>query len=158
MGEAPQILVTGATGFIGTHLVGKLAEEGRPARCLVRGSSLKVARDHLSRFGAELLYADHLTDSGSLGAATEGVATEGVATVFHLGGGGTVQMTSMDDYLRINVHATRNLLDAASDDPKRHPAKLVRQLQAIGYRVTLEEVEAAEHSRLFSPQLGAVVR
>jgi uncharacterized protein YbjT (DUF2867 family) len=30
MGEAPQIPVTGATGFIGTHLVGKLAEEGRP--------------------------------------------------------------------------------------------------------------------------------
>lgn len=28
-------------------------------------------------------------------------------------------------------------------DPKRHAAKLVRQLQAIGYRVTLEEVEAA---------------
>jgi nucleoside-diphosphate-sugar epimerase len=28
MGEAPQILVTGATGFIGTYLVGKLAEEG----------------------------------------------------------------------------------------------------------------------------------
>jgi nucleoside-diphosphate-sugar epimerase len=103
----------------------------------VRGSSLEVARDHLSRFGAELVYGD-LTDSGSLGAAPEGVTT-----VFHLGGGGTVQMTSMDDYLRINVDATRNLLDAASDDPKRHAAKLVRQLQAIGYRVTLEEVEAA---------------
>ena len=30
MGEAPQILVTGATGFIGTHLVGKLDEEVDP--------------------------------------------------------------------------------------------------------------------------------
>jgi nucleoside-diphosphate-sugar epimerase len=49
----------------------------------------------------------------------------------------------MDDYLRINVDATRNLLDAASDYPKRHAAKLVCQLQAIGYRVTLKEVEAA---------------
>ncbi len=78
--------------------------------------------------------------------------------VFHLGGGGTVQMTSMDDYLWINVDATRNLLDAASDDPKRHAAKLVRQLQAIGYRVTLEEVEAAEHSRHFHHSPGAVVR
>jgi hypothetical protein len=28
-------------------------------------------------------------------------------------------------------------------DPKRHADRLVRQLQAIGYRVTLEEVEAA---------------
>jgi nucleoside-diphosphate-sugar epimerase len=152
MGEAPQILVRGATGFIGTHLVGKLAEEGRPTRCLVRGSSLKVARDHLSRFEAELVYED-LTDSGSLGAATEGVTT-----VFNLGGGGTVQMTSMDDYLRINVDATRDLLDAASDDPKRHAAKLVRQLQAIGYRVTLEEVEAAEHSRHLHYSPSAVVR
>ena len=65
---------SGGGGFIGTHLVGKLAEEGRPTRCLVRRSSLKVARDHLSRFGAELVYGD-LTDSGSLGAATEGVTT-----------------------------------------------------------------------------------
>jgi nucleoside-diphosphate-sugar epimerase len=152
MGEAPQILVTGATGFIGTHLVGKLAEEGRPTRYLVRGSSLEVARDHLSGFGAELVYWD-LTDSGSLGAATEGVTT-----VFHLGGGGTVQMISMDDSLRINVDATWSLLGAASDDPKRHAAKLVRQLQAIGYRVTLEEVEAAEHSRHFHHSPGAVVR
>jgi uncharacterized protein YbjT (DUF2867 family) len=80
MGEAPQIPVTGATGFIGTHLAGKLAEEGRPTRRLVRGSSLKVARDHPRRFGAELVYGD-LTDSGSLGAATEGVTT-----VFDLGG------------------------------------------------------------------------
>jgi hypothetical protein len=67
----------------------------------VRGSSLKVARDHLGRFGAELVYGD-LTDSGSLGAATEGVTT-----VFHLGGDGTAQMTSMDDCLRINLDATR---------------------------------------------------
>jgi nucleoside-diphosphate-sugar epimerase len=119
---------------------------------VVRKSSLEVARDHPSRFGAELVYGD-LTDSGSLGAATEGVTT-----VFHLGGGGTVQMTSMDDYLRINVDATRNLLDAASDDPKRHAAKLVRQLQAIGYRVTPEEVEAAEHSRHLHHSPGAVVR
>ena len=67
-------------------------------------------------------------------------------------------MTSMDDYLRINVDATRNLLDAAPDDPKRHAAKLVRQLQSIGYRVTLEEVEAAEHSRHCHHGPGAVLR
>ncbi len=64
----------------------------------------------------------------------------------------------MDDYLRNNVDATRNLLDAASDDPKRRAVKLVRQLQAIGYRVTLEEVEAAEQSRHFHHSPGAVVR
>jgi len=68
------------------------------------------------------VYGD-LTDWGSLGAESEGVTT-----VFHLGGGGTVKV-SMGDYLRINVDATRNLLDAASDDPKRRAAKLVRQLQ-----------------------------
>jgi hypothetical protein len=50
------------------------------------------------------------------------------------------------------------LPDAASDDPKRHAAKLVRQLQAVGYRVTLEEVEAAEHSRHLHHSPGAVVR
>jgi hypothetical protein len=98
------------------------------------------------------VYGD-LMDSGWLGAATEGVTT-----VFDLGGGGTVQMTSMNDYLRINVDATRNLLDAASDDPKRHAAKLVRQLQAIGYRVTLEEVEPRSIRAIFHHSPGAVVR
>lgn len=106
MSERPNILITGATGFIGTHLATKLAKKGRPTRCLVRESSLEAAREHLSGLGAEIVHGD-LTDPGSLG-----TAVEDVTTVFHLGGGGTVQMMSMDDYLRINVDATRNILDA----------------------------------------------
>ena len=33
------ILVTGATGFVGSHLVDQLVERGRNVRCLVRRSS-----------------------------------------------------------------------------------------------------------------------
>jgi hypothetical protein len=37
-------------------------------------------------------------------------------------------------------------------------SKLVRQLQGIGYRVTLEEVEAVERSRHVHHSPGAIVR
>lgn len=37
-------------------------------------------------------------------------------------------------------------------DPQRHANKLVRQLRALGYDVTLQPVEAAKRSEAFSPQ------
>ena len=67
-------------------------------------------------------------------------------------------MTMGDGYLRMNVDATRNLLDAASDDPKRHTPKLVRQLHAIGYRVTLDEWGPRSIRAILTTALGAVVR
>ncbi len=106
MNEQPQMLVTGATGFIGSHLAGRLAARGDRVRCLVRDSSPAVAREYLSGLGAELVEGD-LTNPESLAPAVEGIAT-----VFHLGGGGTTQMMSEEAFRRINVDATRNLLEA----------------------------------------------
>ncbi len=106
MTEQPDVLITGATGFIGSHLATSLAERGQRTRCLVRGSSPPIALEYLRGLGAELVLGD-LTDRRSLD-----VAVDGIATVFHLGGGGTVRMMLEDDFRRINVDATRNILDA----------------------------------------------
>jgi nucleoside-diphosphate-sugar epimerase len=65
MGKA---LVTGATGFIGTHLVDALLARGDTVTCLVRKSS-KV--EHLEKLGVRLVEGD-VTDPESLPAAVAG--------------------------------------------------------------------------------------
>lgn len=65
------ILVTGGTGFVGSHLVKRLALEKIKTRCLVRKRS-NVER--LKEHGIELAYGD-LTDKESLKKALEGVET-----------------------------------------------------------------------------------
>ena len=99
------ILITGATGFIGSHLAKDLAEKGESIKCLVRRSSPKAAVQFLSGLGAELITGD-LTDEKSLGAAVKGVDT-----VFHLGGGGRMD-TPEEVCYQINVAGTRNMLEA----------------------------------------------
>ncbi len=80
------ILITGASGFIGSHLAKDLIEKGRKIRCLVRKTCSKASIDFLTDLGAELVYGD-LTHRESLD-----IALAGVDTVFHLGGGGRVGM------------------------------------------------------------------
>lgn len=107
MSAQPDILITGATGFIGSHLATRLAGEGRRVRCLVRASSPAVATRYLREVGAELVVGD-LCDRASLERALNGTRT-----IFHLGGGGRLGMSEQVQR-RINVEGTRNLLDAAT--------------------------------------------
>jgi uncharacterized protein YbjT (DUF2867 family) len=52
--SAPErVLVTGATGCLGRHLVGALLESGATVRALARGSS---QTEHLERLGVEVHY------------------------------------------------------------------------------------------------------
>lgn len=98
-------LLTGATGFIGSHLAKDLVEKGARIKCLVRRSSPGTAIQFLRGLGAELAYGD-LTDEKSLGDAVTGVDA-----ILHLGGGGRAD-TPEDICHKINVDGTRNLLEA----------------------------------------------
>ncbi len=98
-------LITGATGFIGSHLAKDLVEKGARIKCLVRRSSPETSIKFLSGLGVKLVYGD-LTDEKSLDDAVRGVDT-----IFHLGGGGRMDMPE-DVCFRINVDGTRNLLEA----------------------------------------------
>ncbi|MFA6097633.1 MAG: NAD-dependent epimerase/dehydratase family protein [Candidatus Paceibacterota bacterium] len=100
-----RILITGATGFIGSHLVKDLAEKGFKIRCLVKYSSSKDALDFLNNLETELFYGD-LNDKESLENAVKGIDY-----VFHLGGGGRVGM-SKEIQCRINIEGTKNILEA----------------------------------------------
>ena len=102
------ILVTGASGFIGSHLVDHLRSSGRPVRCLVRRTS---SLRYLS--GAELAYGDL--------ASGEGIepALNGVDCVIHLAG--VTKALRPQDYYAGNARATANLVSAMAG----HPARLV---------------------------------
>lgn len=98
------ILVTGGTGFVGSHIVRRLGLEKITTRCLVRnGSNVK----RLKELGIELAYGD-LTDSESLKKALEGVET-----VIHLIGiiverkGATFEI--------IHTQGTKALVEACKD-------------------------------------------
>lgn len=103
------ILVTGATGFLGRHLVDRFSEDGHRLRCIVRNPA-KAA--HLDRPGIELVFGD-LSEQEKVEKAVEGVDAV-VHAAGQLGGWG-----SRDSYFRNNVTTTRNLLEAS----ERHGIK-----------------------------------
>ena len=97
-----RVLVTGATGFLGSHIAEQLAARGDVVRALVRRSS-KV--DALERLGAELAYAN-LEKGEGLEAALAGVDA-----VVHCAG--VVKALDEAGFFEVNERGTRNLVEAA---------------------------------------------
>jgi len=101
-----KILVTGATGFIGSQLVIKLASTDDDISILVRKSSDLTPLESV-RNSITVVYGD-LADKGAIA-----VAMKGVDQLYHSAG-----LTYMGDkknslLFRINVEGTRNILEAA---------------------------------------------
>ncbi len=96
-------LVTGATGFIGSHLVERLVAEGRAVRALVRASS---DTRRLEEMGVERCVGD-LTAPPSLERAVEGAER-----VFHCAAVVT-DWDPEDRSYRVNVEGTAALAGAA---------------------------------------------
>ena len=102
-----KILVIGATGFIGKHLVRRLSEEGYKVRCLVREKSRKEDVDYLKKFNSEIVYGN-LNDSKTL----VGI-DKNIDLVFYLAGGGEVASLSKRDFLDLydyNIKTLENFL------------------------------------------------
>jgi len=96
--------LTGATGFVGSHVARTLAEKGADLRLLVRTNSNKKNLDDLK---ADLVTGD-LRDSGSL---EKGIA--GCDVVFHVAADYRLWAKKSRDIYDSNVGGTKNLLDAA---------------------------------------------
>jgi nucleoside-diphosphate-sugar epimerase len=101
------ILVTGATGFVGGHLVKRLLKEGANVRVLVRKSSDKGIVKALSNSGTKVIYGD-VTDRNSVFEAADGVEY-----IFHIAALFREAKHVDSVYFDINVEGTRNVLDAA---------------------------------------------
>lgn len=97
------VLVTGATGFVGTSLVRRLLSQGAPVRVLARS---RAKAEKIARRGAEVIVGE-ITDRGAVSEALDGVAT-----VYHLAGRLLVPGVTADEYRRTHVEGTAVLLDA----------------------------------------------
>lgn len=114
-------LLTGATGFIGLNLAGRLRARGEAVRALARATS-RVAE--LEALGAEVVRGD-VTDPGSLAAAVDGCQV-----ALHLAG--LTKALAPGDYRRVNALGTRNLALACAASRPRPLFLLVSSLAAAG--------------------------
>lgn len=96
------ILITGATGFVGPHIVHALRAEGRSLRALVRDGA---DSGRLHAWGCETVVGE-MTDAASLRRAVEGCDT-----VVHLVAILTGKQTDFD---RVMSQGTRDLVAAAA--------------------------------------------
>ncbi len=100
-----RVLITGATGFIGSHLTERLLQDGHTVRALARQSSdVSLLRS----LGAEIVYSD-IQDSFAVEKAVRGCSH-----VYHLAARTSRHdSSSRQDDFEINVEGTKNVVNAA---------------------------------------------
>ncbi len=99
-------LVTGGTGFVGSHIVRALNEAGHQARVLHRSSS---RLDALAGLDYESAFGDILDESALR------KASEGCDWVFHVAAVADYWRSDKERMFEANVEGTRRLLNAARD-------------------------------------------
>jgi dihydroflavonol-4-reductase len=98
------ILVTGGSGFIGSHLVERLCSDGERVRCLVRTKKIRRKNYAGPPPQAEAVFGELIS-----GAGLE-EALQGVDTVIHVAG--VIKALKAEDYYAGNARATETLARA----------------------------------------------
>ncbi len=112
--QSKQVLVTGAGGFIGSHLAEQLVTSGAQVRAFVHYNALGTWGwlDHSPLRDQMESVAGDITDAESVRQAAKGVET-----IFHLAAliGIPYSYRAPFSYVRTNVEGTLNVLQAARD-------------------------------------------
>ena len=117
------MLVTGASGFIGQHLVRRLIERGDRVSCLVRATS---RLDELRSSGAQFIVGDATDRAGIERALAESQA----GVVFHLAG--LVKAVRPADFARVNAGGVESIAAACASHAGRPVLIVVSSLAAAG--------------------------
>lgn len=105
------ILVTGANGFVGSHVVRLLVERGEHVRCFVRrNSNLINLEERNLKYDVEFAYGD-LRDPDSLKKAVSGIKT-----VYHLASYVHLWYVKPKDVYDINWTGSKNLFQASLEE------------------------------------------
>ena len=102
-----KVLVTGGTGFVGSHLVSRLVKKGQSVRVLVRkGSNV----DYLKKLDVELCLGD-ITDKNSIK-----TAIKGIDVVYHIAA--LFRQARFPDkvYWQVNAQGTQSMLEASYEE------------------------------------------
>jgi nucleoside-diphosphate-sugar epimerase len=119
-------LITGATGFVGSHVADSVVANGNRVRAIARPDS---DTRHLREIGVEVVPGD-LTDPAALRRAADGVDYV-IHCAAKVGDWGPVE-----EYRQVNVEGLRNLLEAV----RGQPLKRFVQVSSLGV------YEARHHS------------
>ncbi|MGL6097342.1 MAG: NAD-dependent epimerase/dehydratase family protein [Fimbriiglobus sp.] len=103
----PTYLITGATGFVGSHVADAVVARGGTVRALARAGADTA---HLQTLGAQIIAGD-LTDPAAVA-----MAAAGVDCVIHCAAK-VGDWGHADEYRKVNVDGLRALLDAVRGAP-----------------------------------------
>ena len=105
-----RVMVTGATGFTGSHTVRALIEAGHEVRALVRDRA-KVARV----FGDGSPVVAHAIEGDILDRKAVGQALEDVDSVVHTAALVDLRRSKAEEVLRTNLEGVRNVIGTAAE-------------------------------------------
>jgi len=117
-----RVLITGATGFIGSHLAEQLNKKGYQLKCLIRKTSSTRWLEHLP---VEYIYGDFFDEDALR------QAVKNVDIMYHVAG--VVASKTREGFYKGNHLATRNLLNAVQQyNPGLSRFIHVSSLSAVG--------------------------
>jgi len=129
MSERRNILITGATGFLGSHLAARLIQDGCDVTALARGSKNASPRARVenvleevgvSQFGKLHVFEGDIS-LPNLG-VSESVRKQIISStteVWHCAASLSFQEEDRDEIFRMNVDGTRHVLDLVRQTPGR---------------------------------------